>query len=66
MDLNKNNRASLLEELNKAKEGLDLEQSINKNNTDQERLDWSDMRIFLLQQRISLIEKSLINNEIDF
>jgi hypothetical protein len=66
MDLNKNNRASLLNELNKAKEELSLEQSINKNNTDQERLDWSDMRIFLLQQRISLIEKSLIDNEIDF
>lgn len=66
MELNMNHRRSLLTELLKATEELDLERDAHKKVTDSERLDRLDMRIFLLQEKIKLIEKSLIDNEIDF
>ena len=66
MELNKNNRASLLEELTKAKEELSLEIEVHKKVTDSDRLDRLDIRIFLLQEKIKLIEESLIDNKIDF
>jgi hypothetical protein len=68
MKLNNNHRESLLTELVKAREEIDLGNSVkrnSKNNTEHFR-DWQDIKMFLLQERVKLIEKSLIDNEIDF
>lgn len=66
MQLNKNHRESLLNELIKAKDELDLGKSLNRKNQIEAFCDWQDMKLFLLQERVKLIEKSLIDNEIDF
>lgn len=71
MQLNKNHRESLLGELNKAKEEIELGTSINRENQEQSSFtehfkDWQDIKMFLLQEKVNLIEKSLIDNEIDF
>lgn len=70
MQLNKTHREALLTELIKAKDELELGKSVanSKNyetNTDDFK-DWRDIKIFLLQEKIKLIEASLIANEIDF
>lgn len=70
MQLNKNHRESLLTELVKAKEDIDLattvKNALNSECHTEEFKDWQDMKLFLLQERVKLIEKSLIDNEIDF
>ena len=68
MTLNKNHRESLLNELVKTKEEIDLGNSIKRNgqNNTEHFNDWQDIKMFLLQERVKLIEKSLIDNEIDF
>ena len=66
MQLNKNHRESLLNELQKTKEEIDLGTSIKTDNQTEHFKDWQDMKLFLLQERVKLIEKSLIDNEIDF
>lgn len=70
MQLNKNHRESLLNELVKAKEEIELTTSVkNASNSEwhtEDFRDWQDMKMFLLQERVKLIEKSLIDNEIDF
>ena len=66
MQLNKNHRESLLNELIKAKDELDLGKSLNRTNQTDDFIDWQDMKLFLLQERVKLIEKSLIENEVDF
>jgi hypothetical protein len=67
MQLNNHHRESLLNELQKTKEEIDLGTSISnaKNITDNFN-DWKDIKMFLLQEKVKLIEKSLIDNEIDF
>jgi len=70
MHLNKNHKESLLNELVKAKEEIELAISVKNASNSQwyteHFKDWQDIKIFLLQERIKLIEKSLIDNEIDF
>lgn len=66
MQLNKNHRESLLTELIKVKDELELGKSLNRENHTDDFKDWRDMKLFLLQERVKLIEKSLIDNEIDF
>lgn len=66
MQLNNNHRQSLENELTKAKEELKLGQSLNRENHAEPFKDWQDIKMFLLQERVKLIEKSLIDNEIDF
>ena len=66
MQLNKNRRESLLTELIKAKDKLHLGRSLNREGQTEDFTDWQDMKMFLLQERVKLIEKSLIDNEIDF
>lgn len=66
MELNKNHRESLLDEHIKAKEELNLGLSINRLEQTEHFNDWQDIKIFLLQEKVKLIEKSLIDNEIDF
>lgn len=66
MQLNKNHRESLLNELQKTTEEIDLATSINRENQTEHFKDWQDIKLFLLQEKVKLIEKSLIDNEIDF
>jgi len=70
MQLNKNHRESLLTELVKAKDEIDLGKAIANSKQAQQQTDdfkdWQDIKLFLLEERVKLIEKSLIDNEIDF
>lgn len=70
MQLNKNHRESLLTELEKVKEEIELGKSAqNTSNSEyytEHFKDWQNIRLFLLQEKVKLIEKSLIDNEIDF
>ena len=66
MQLNKNHRESLLNELQKTNEEIDLGRSLNRENQTEHFKDWQDIKMFLLEERVKLIEKSLIENEIDF
>lgn len=70
MQLNNNHRESLLNELQKTREEIDLGTSIRNSkqadNQTEHFKDWQDITMFLLQERVKLIEKSLIDNEIDF
>jgi hypothetical protein len=70
MKLNNNHRESLLNELQKTREEIELGTSIRNSkqadNQTEHFKDWQDIKMFLLQERVKLIEKSLIDNEIDF
>jgi hypothetical protein len=70
MQLNNTHRESLLNELVKANEELKLARDVsnasNKEQFTEHFKDWQDIKMFLLQERVKLIEKSLIENEIDF
>ena len=66
MQLNKNHRESLLTELIKVKDELELGKSLSRESHTDNFKDWRDIKLFLLQERVKLIEKSLIDNEIDF
>ena len=70
MTLNNNHRESLLTELVKAREEIDLGISVQNTSNSKyytEHLkDFYNIKMFLLQERVKLIEKSLIDNEIDF
>lgn len=66
MELNKNHRESLLNALEKAKEDKELAELCIQKRKDDHLSEWHDIRLFMAQQKIKLIEKSLIDNEIDF
>jgi len=70
MELNKNHREALINELEKAKEDLGTQtrglQNAKAKTEDNHLIEWFEIGMFLAEQRIILIEKSLINNEIDF
>ena len=66
MQLNKTHREALLTALIEAKDELELGRSLNRENQTEHFKDWQDIKLFLLQERVKLIEKSLIDNEIDF
>lgn len=76
MELNKHHRESLLFELQKAKENLELEKvclskeetkrGVNLSDTKRDDCELFEIQCFLSMERIRLIEKSLIENEIDY
>lgn len=66
MTIEKQHRVALLNELDKAKEELEVSNSIlNKKENDHIK-EHFEIAMFLAQQKIKLIEQSLIDNEIDF
>ena len=66
MKLEKQHREALINELDKAKEEKELAELVIRNKTDDNLDGWHDIRLFIAQQKIKLIEKSLIDNQIDF
>ena len=66
MELTKQHREALINELEKAKEEKDLAELVIRNKTDNHLDGWHDIHLFMAQQKIKLIEQSLIDNEIDF
>jgi hypothetical protein len=67
MTLNNTHREILIRELSKTKEEISLGNSIISREQQTEHYkDWQDIKMFLLQERVKLIKKSLIDNEIDF
>lgn len=65
MELTKNHREALLNELEKAQKDADLQETCMNKEKD-ELAQWFDVGFFLAQQRIGLIRKALIDNEIDY
>jgi hypothetical protein len=66
MLLSNQHREALLGELNKAKEDKALRELCMKERKDDHLKEWWEIHIFLADERIKLIEKSLIENEIDY
>jgi hypothetical protein len=66
MELTKQHREALINELDKAKEEKELAELVIRNKTDDHLDGWHDIRLFMAQQKIKLIEQSLIDNQIDF
>lgn len=66
MELTKQHREALINELEKAKEDKDLAELVIRNKKDDHLDGWHDIHLFMAQQKIKLIEQSLIDNEIDF
>lgn len=65
MQLTKQHREGLLHSLSEAKEKLELAQSF-LNKSDGNNVAYAEIECFLAGEKIKLIEKSLIDNEIDF
>ncbi len=66
MKLNKEHREALMSELEKAKEKLRLNKQGREIHTSENVSHWFDISIFLANERIKLIEQSIIDNEIDY
>lgn len=66
MELNKKHREALLKELSTAIEDRKLQMLCLQENEKDNLKSWFEVSIFLADQRIKLIEQSLIDNEIDF
>lgn len=72
MELNNEHRKSLLNELAKAKEELTLQniclikEQAKRESDSTDLVECFEVACFLAQERIKLIEKSLIENEIDY
>lgn len=66
MELARKHRVALLNELEKAKEELDTAKSCLNSENNENIKEHFEISMFLAQQKIKLIEQSLIDNEIDF
>ena len=66
MELNTEHRKALISELAKAKDELSSQIKGKQDLSNINIWHWYDIGIFLATERISLIEKSLIDNEIDY
>ena len=66
MQLEKQHREALINALNRAKEDKELAELVIQNKKDNNLDGFHDIHLFLAEQRIKLIEQSLIDNEIDF
>lgn len=66
MELTRQHREALISELEKAKEEKDLAELVIRKKEDDHLDGWHAIRLFMAQQKIKLIEQSLIDNEIDF
>ncbi len=66
MTLEKRHRLALLTELDKAKEDLDNSRLCLLKEDIGSIKEHFEISMFLAQQRVKLIEESLIENEIDF
>ena len=74
MELKKSHREALITKLESVNEKIELNKSISlgwHNAKEDEKqtahlVDWHDMDLFLFQEEKKLIEKSLIDNDIDF
>lgn len=66
MKLEKQHREALINELDKAKEEKELAELVIRNKTDDNLDGWHDIHLFMAQQKIKLVEQSLIDNQIDF
>lgn len=69
MDLNKQHREAFLSEFQKAKDDLELQKLVRIKQVergDDSLVGWNEVQTFLAENRIKLIEKSLIENEIEF
>ena len=66
MELIKKHRMALLNELDKAKEDLERNKICMNDANIEDIKEHFEISMFLAQERVNLIEKSLIDNEIDF
>ena len=64
MKLEKQHREALINALDNAKSEKELAELVIRNKKDDNLDGFNDIHLFLAQERIKLIEQSLINNEI--
>jgi hypothetical protein len=65
MNLNKNHREALINQLVSTKDEIILSEPITRNEFTEDFKDWRNIKLFLLKEKVRLIEKCLIDNEID-
>lgn len=69
MVLTKSHRAALLSNLKAKRQELETERKllhVRQEKENGENTEWCEIKIFLLEKEIDVIETSLIDNEIDF
>lgn len=66
MKLEKQHRQALLHQLDESKKELSILQSCLNAEENQNIKEHFEIQMFLAQQKVKLIEQSLIDNEIDF
>ena len=66
MTLNANHRAALLNALSEAKQELENAQGCMSKAKEEANKNSFEIRSFLAEQKIRLIEESIIGNDIDF
>ena len=66
MQLEKQHRECLINELQKAREDKENNENYLRTNKGDNLVGWWEIHIFLADEKIKLIERSLIDNEIDF
>jgi hypothetical protein len=68
MELTKGNREALIEELDESKKELQICNELIEYHQEKENkrmLEYCEIDLFLIEQKIKLIETALINNEIE-
>lgn len=67
IELTKNHREALLNELDKAQQEAETQgDCLRKQKPEDSITEWFDIGLFLAEQRIKLIKQALIDNEIDY
>jgi hypothetical protein len=66
MKLTKQHREAFLNELEQAKNEINDRELIISQRESNDYKGWDEIKKFILNSKIELIQKSLINNEIDF
>lgn len=67
MELKEQHRKTFLLKLHEATKELEMHKSCQKHNDDNlEMLEYLDIEIYLIQQKINIIEIALVQNKIDY
>lgn len=68
MQLTKDHREALLNELDKAQHDKSIQDGcfVQEQEKNSNLVEWFEISVFLAEQRIKLIKQALTNNEIDY
>lgn len=66
MELTKNHREALINELEKAQQDAEIQEACMIKQGEDDMAKWFEISLFLATERIKLIKKSLTDNYIDY